>query len=277
MPSRFTVSVRPDGRTGARLLKGSAGTRTFEQTQPPGSFVFGGLRPGAYSFQVMAPGYALARSQDVILGSAQFSAQLVIPLTMGATLSGRVVRPENEGADLSTGTIELHAGKWDPGLAVETVFPTAPIKGQKKRLDADGGFVLKHVQAGSYVVTARVASAPPVHMRDVTLVEGQALDLGDITVIPGGRVSGIVRGMDGEPVAGATLRFTGKSFHTQVTTLNNGRFLATSMPPDLYEIEVSPAGLFQALKQHATGQVVVAANQESEVEFMLTVRHLDDL
>jgi protocatechuate 3,4-dioxygenase beta subunit len=274
MPKQFTVTVRPDGRTGARLLKGSVATITYTQTDPPGSFVFGGLRPGAYSFQVVAPNYAMARSQDVILGSAQFSAQVVIPLRMGASLTGRVVMASAEELDLSIGSIELHEAEWDAGTAIETAFPTPPIQGQKKRLDSDGRFMLQHVPAGTYVVTARVASAPPVHVRDVTLVEGETIDLGDLTVIAGGRVSGYVRGSDGQPATGATVRFTGHSFHLQVTTLNDGSFLAPGMPPGRYDIEVSPPGLFAALKQHATGEVVVASDQESMVELTLTERSL---
>ena len=273
-PAQFTVTVKPDGRTGARLLKGGASTRTYRDSDPPGSFVFGGLRPGAYSFLVKAPGYAIARSQDVIMGSAQFSANVVIPLFQGASLMGQVVFAHDADAKISGGRIELRDATWDPALAIETAFPTPPIHGLVRALDGDAHFAMNNIPAGTYVVTARIKGAPPLHLRDITLTDGQELDLGLLTISRGGRVSGLIMGMDGRPASGAKVRLAGKSYHAEVSTRADGTFLAAHLPAGIYEIEVSPPGIFQALRQHATDRVVVDAGKESVVELTLSERLL---
>jgi len=274
LPEQFTVTVKPDGRTGARLLKGGASTRTFRNTEPPGSFVFSGLRPGAYSFLVKAPGFAMARSQDVIMGSAQFSADVVIPLFQGASLKGSITFVRDGDPEVAAGRIELRDAEWDPGLAIETAFPTPPIHGLVRAIDSDASFAMANIPAGDYVVTARIEGAPPLHLRDITLTEGQELDLGPLTIRRGGRVSGLVMGMDGRPVSGAVVRLAGEGYHAEVSTRADGTFLATRLPAGAYDIEASPAGIFEALRQHATDRVVVDADSESVVELTLSERLL---
>lgn len=272
LPERFAVTVKPDGRTGARLLQGGSATRTYSKTNPPGTFAFAGLRPGAYSFLVKAPGFAIARSQDVILGSAQLSADVVIPLFQGAGLTGQVLFADEASETVPSGRIELRDGEWAPGLAIETAFPTPPLHGLVKALDGEGRFSLQHIPAGNYVVTARVEGAPALHRRDITLSEGQLFDLGTLALPRGGRVSGRITGTDGLPVSGARVRLSGPAFHAEVSTRADGTFLAAQLPAGAYDIDVSPAGIFEALRQQATGQVVVAADQESVVELMLSER-----
>ena len=274
LPEQFTVTVKPDGRTGARLLKGGASTRTYRNTDPPGSFVFAGLRPGAYSFLVKAPGFAMARSQDVIMGSAQFSAQVVIPLFQGATLEGHVAFAQGGHSEFSGGRIELRGGEWDPGLAIETAFPTPPIHGLVRAIDSDAHFAMSNIPEGDYVVTVRVEGAPPLHLRDISLIEGQSLDLGLLEIRRGGRVSGLIMGMDGRPVSGALVRLSGEGYHAEVFSRADGTFLASRLPAGAYDIEVSPAGIFEALRQHATARVVVDADAESVVELTLSERML---
>ena len=64
MPTAFRVTAKPDARTGAGLLDGVERTQRF-QPDEIGTFLFTGLKPGTYTFEVAAPGYAPTSSHDV--------------------------------------------------------------------------------------------------------------------------------------------------------------------------------------------------------------------
>src|SRR5262249_48087407 len=82
----FHLGIVPDGRSGAGLV----GDLPLERDVTGDSFDVGGLRPGSYRFEVLAPGYAPTSSSDVIIASGQQGTQVLINLLRGGTITGRL-------------------------------------------------------------------------------------------------------------------------------------------------------------------------------------------
>lgn len=269
LPRAFDVRVRPDGRTGATVLDPKRHTRRFGDSEPVGSFRFDGLRPGTYAFDVIAKGFAVTRSQHIVLDQNTPEADLVVPMLAGGSVRGSL-HPVPASA-----RVELREGAWDPSLAIEHAFPTPPAFGLVTQADAEGAFRLDHVPPGEYVLSAHPAGSPPLHIRAVNIVEGVELDLGSLAVQVGGRVVGQVIGTDGRPSPGAQVSLSGSDLHQRVTADAEGRFAFPVVPPGHYQLGASPAGLWEALKSEARDSVDVVANGTSEVELTLAPRQID--
>lgn len=266
LPSSFVVTVKPDGRTGARLLGNAPARRSFQSGGDGARFHFDGLRPGAYAFVVEAPGYAPTRSQDVILAPSQQGTEVLVPLLAGATLVGRV-RPAAAGVK-----IELRPGDWDPSSPLEDAFPTAPLAGMGARTDESGGFQIEHVPEGHYVISARAAGMPASHLRDVAVLEGSQVDAGVLELRAGGSVAGTVTGPDGRPRAGAKVHLEGPDLHLATNSDGNGDFVLTDVPAGQYGVSASPSSLGEALLWQARDEVTVRAGERAQVKLVLSER-----
>ena len=264
-PERFTITVKPDGRTGARTLGGDL-RRVFSPEAGEARFEWTGLRPGSYAFLVEAPGFAATRSQDVIIGQGQAEARLLVPLQRGGTLLGRVDPP------LAGVKVEVREVDWDPASPLEDAFPTPPLPGLGARTDDDGRFRIEHVPEGYFVVSLRPDGLPAAHVREVQVDEGGSRDLGTIALKAGGMVTGLVTGPDGRPRAGASVRLSGDDVHLAVVTDADGSFRLDAVPAGHYEATVTPGSLSEALTLEARAQLSVAVGEETRLEFQLSER-----
>lgn len=115
---------------------------------------------------------------------------VTVVLPRGATLVGRVV----------------HGGVPLPYFGLRPDNPDQRMP----RLDSsiavrsdDGRFALPHIPPGTWNVRALAPGMRLATSRAVTITANETVDLGDIEVVRGYRVSGIVRDRDGKPVADA--------------------------------------------------------------------------
>jgi len=258
-PRDFRVSVRPDGSTGARLLPDAPARLTVKAPAPPGRFVFGGLRPGPYRFDVEAAGYAFTSSADVILGEEQATAEVLIQLQTGGTLAGQVAPPEPGVA------VELRASDYDPAAPMESMLPTPPLHGLATDTDAEGAFRLEHVPAGTYTLKARASDAPPLLVRDVLVTEGGTRDLGLLQLPRGGVIFGNVLGADGSPSVGARVTVITADQQEQAITDASGAFRLAPLPAGEYDLRAVPPTLWEALRFEAQAHVTLAAGRETPV------------
>jgi hypothetical protein len=266
LPLDFDVRTLPDGPSGARLLPGHKLKQRVIEADPPGSFEIDGLRPGSYRFEVTAAGWAVTTSSDVILGQDSGEADLLVHLLRGGTIIGRV---DPATPDL---TVELRGADYDPSLAFESLFPTQPVHSLVAPTAADGGFRLVHVPPGDYTLTLRGAERPPVHVRDLHVMDEQELDVGVLQLPLGGTLFGNVHGSDGRPRDSVRVTATSDTHHQEAITDATGAFRMTSLPAGEYVVVAVPAGLWEALRFEARATVTVRAREEQPVLLPLTER-----
>lgn len=115
------------------------------------------------------------------------------------------------------------------------------------RTNEQGAFVFSAVAPGDYALRLRhpgYADRPPA---EIDVPAGDAnLDLGDLTLVSGGTIRGVVLGADGQPVAGAWIRAQarnqfGRTART-ATADANGRFRLEGLSTDLVDLGVRGAG-----------------------------------
>ena len=115
------------------------------------------------------------------------------------------------------------------------------------RTNEQGAFVFSAVAPGDYALRLRhpgYADRPPA---EIDVPAGDAnLDLGDLTLVSGGTIRGVVLGADGEPVAGAWIRAQarnqfGRTART-ATADADGRFRLEGLSTDLVDLGVRGAG-----------------------------------
>ena len=258
-PRDFRVTIKPDAGSGARLLGETRPALVVTGAEPPGQFVFKGLRPGTYRFEIQAPGYAVTTSGDVILGEESPTAEVLIALDLGGTLEGRIA-PASAGVP-----VELRASDWDPAGPMESVLPTQPIHDLATATDTQGAFRLEHVPAGRYTLTARAPSTPPLHVRDVEVLEGGRHDLGLLELPQGGVIFGNVLGVDGAPSIGARITALAPGQQEQAVTDGTGAFRLPSLPPGEYQLRATPPTMWEALRYEAETKVTLQAGQETPV------------
>jgi|GEM_PF-2418915 len=279
MPDTYRVTVEPILFSGARLCAdGGERSRTYTSNDPPGSFAFDGLAPGGYNVRVEAPQYAAGEKANIVLTPATEFGEVSISLERGAELRGLVMMKGNPESPVSRGRVELRSVDWDPAMPLEQLIPTPPLEGLAVELGKDGRFHLQHIPAGEYVVTVISEAAPPLHIRHVAVMNEQVVDLGILGLSQGGSVSGRVMGADGEPAAGARVTLTCAGSHlSSVTTLVDGSFQSSQLPPGTYDIYAAPSGPFEALLWHATDTVLVKDGREvSNVVLSLGERDRSD-
>jgi len=265
-PGEFRVHLRPDGRSGAGLLGLAPMERAFSGTRPPGSFLFDGLRPGSYRFEIHAEGYAVTTSSDVILGADVPTTQLEVYLLRGGRVTGRV-----QPATADT-RVELREADYDPSMSLESTFPTAPVHGLAVMAGADGSFLLEHVPPGDYTLSARPADAPPLHVRDVHVADETETDLGALAMPRGCTLFGNVIGPDGRPRAGVRIGATSGTHQQQAVTDAEGAFRMLALPPGDYDVVATPGNLWEALQFEGRVQVKLNADQETPVALTLVER-----
>jgi hypothetical protein len=258
----FRLAVQPDGRTGAGLV----GELPLERDVGGDSFDLGGLRPGSYRFEVIAPGYAPTISSDVIMASGQVGTQVRIELLRGGTLTGRLQPPQ------ARARIELREADWDPAGPIEGTFPTPPVQGLVTQTGEDGVFRLENVPPATYVLSARPPGSPPLHVRDVEVRDRETTDLGTLELQRGATLFGNVVGPDGRVKAGVKISASSSEHQAQATSDAQGAFRLEALPPGDYQLTATPGSLWDALKFTATAQVSLKGDQELGVELTLVER-----
>jgi protocatechuate 3,4-dioxygenase beta subunit len=168
-----------------------------ERSGPDGKYRVRGLRPGEVEMKADEPRHVPWTRQGVRLGRGE-AKTLDVPLTPGATLTGRVVDEDGRPVADAKGSVGRNLGGFASFLA--------GLRGGKPafRTRADGSFSATRLAPGE---NQSVAVTHPEHERSV---------LGGVTLTPGGTKAGLLftlrRGLvlpgtvhdaDGKPVPGA--------------------------------------------------------------------------
>ncbi len=174
------------------------------RTSERGAFRLAGLPAGVgFRLTFTAEGFAPRWLEVDPLEPFESRADLEVVLESGRLAFGRVV--DEDAVPVAGAEIVLRAPRIDetPG-GVPGRFSTPPD--QPRRLTgAEGRFEIADLAPGSYDLEVRAAGFAPARVPGVR-VEGDAeTDFGTVVLIPGARVEGRVRALDGAAVAGAEI------------------------------------------------------------------------
>lgn len=170
---------------------------------PDGAFMLDSVQPNSYVVEAIAPGFAPSYSDEFRVGTGMPVKGVIVNLTRGGAIVGRAV--SKDGAPLAKPSISTHDNTWANTIfdqALGDQFPTNATA-KKGTGQANGRFKLAGLKGGTYQVRVSAPGYCEKIMQDVLVQDGQDLELGDVSLIKGGAVSGQVFDAAGQPIAGA--------------------------------------------------------------------------
>lgn len=154
-----------------------------------GGFTLGGCEPGKYRMWVDADGYARG--------------------TMNAEAGAENVDIVVEPAGSITGLVADRGGAaitaYNATASARARDSDEPVIRQDDSPDPEGRFLIERLAAGTYSVAVDARGFARGIVKEVKVAAGRTTDAGRIRLGPGGRVSGTVTSMTGEPLPGATV------------------------------------------------------------------------
>jgi protocatechuate 3,4-dioxygenase beta subunit len=249
---------------GANLTASQAGMMAPSPVQAvseaDGSFVIGGLQPGAYRLNAFAAGYGGAeRSVEAGVDKAD------VVLSPAGSIAGLVV--DDAGRPVEAFRVSANPARREGASADR--FAMRP---QGRMINsADGRFLLEDLGEGTYVVEASAVGRASAHVSEVKVAPGSTADVGTIRLSAGGTVKGTVADTGGQPVPGAviTVRGPGRDFMSMGAQ-------GVSDPAGAFEVNGVPLGTVAVSASHpsyAEGQVSgieVDAKNAAEARIVLS-------
>ncbi|MFL6262254.1 MAG: carboxypeptidase regulatory-like domain-containing protein [Thermoanaerobaculia bacterium] len=224
-----------------------AGPRQLGTADEDGRFRFAGIQPGTVALAVQAPGYQLARLQDLRIPEESDVEGLEITLRKGSMLEVQVLDSRRQPV----------AGAWVMAHAED--FEPVPVHRGPARCETDdaGHCRLEGLSLGLYdvfalsvrhgQVRAKVEIAPGANQREL--------------VFPAGvKISGRVSDETGAPVAGAglSLNSVGPGESLETASLADGSFQFPTVSDGIYRLSGAAPGFAEA----ALPEEVQVAGQE---------------
>lgn len=181
-------------------------------TDGEGGAEFRAIPGGDYRLSVRAPGF-VQRIRHLL--HTHSDATIEVQLDHGATVTGRVVN--QSGAGIPGATIEVipvspFAGDTAGDTDEESVDPgflsQIGVASQVTTADSSGEFSVAGIEAGAIRVRVDAADYVPALSNMVRVRRGSAVDVGTVELRPGQRVETRVVDEEGDPVQGATVRWS---------------------------------------------------------------------
>jgi hypothetical protein len=173
----------------------------------------------------------------------------VIRLGAGATLVGRVVDRSGRPVPAYQLNVESFTAAEGPPLYHSSAFPAKQIN------RADGRFELGPLIPGEFVLRAAPSGMAHATSAPVRVSAGQRSGEIQIVVDAGGVVSGVVRGDDGKPIAGArveVLDAEGRAQHGSAMTDTSGRYQVSGVAAGRRAVRASAQGFLTQLEGGVT-------------------------
>jgi len=192
------------------------------------------LLPGTYTLLVKAGGYAWTRSAEVVVAAGETTTDVVIYLEEGGSLTGRI---ESVQGGLAPGfEVRLMHRNYQPSLHFGLRSDAPAEQDKKTQSGADGSFVMNHILPGQYSLEISGTGLATKLIRDVTIIQGEVLDLGSIKITTGGNLIGQAFDKQGALAKGARVVAMNKDTGhcLRAVTDNNGFFRIQSLAAGTY-------------------------------------------
>lgn len=270
-PTPFTVQLR---RTHPGTEITSLVGEKFSFESEDGSFAMECTTSGTYRVEASAPGYAPSFSEEFRFTLGQPMNGVVVHLTKGGSISGRVV--DGQGNPVPRPHVTTHDNTWSNSLfdrALGDQFPTNATS-QAVNGGAGGRFELTSLRGETYQLRFRAAGYCEATLKDIVVSEGIDNNIGDVKLLKGGEVTGSVIDPAGKPVLGTTVRLdpdgpesSGLNYATQSGA--DGKYSFVNVYPGSYKLRaLSASGGEDPFIQTITGgmenaQIVKVKDGES--------------
>ena len=250
-----TDAATGDPVEGAQLLalnysNSNRSSRDFVKSDSDGKFSLSKLSEGDYTLMVNAYGY----NNDRVLRVQTGELNLSIKLQSKAEVRGNVVARDT-GAIVESGTLQLRAVHKGTELT-----SAIDVTGEFE----NGGFVLRNVPAGEYVIEASAIPLgyAPTYSAPFTVIDGENLTGITVRINRGATIVGRVVDEAGTGVKGAIVSthdnnythadqefydlfggaFPNNATNQKIRTEDDGSFKFIAMRPDVYQINVLAEG-----------------------------------
>jgi protocatechuate 3,4-dioxygenase beta subunit len=232
-----------------------------------GSFAIPGVGGGHYSALVTAEGFSPTQSAVFQVIDDQAPPPVTIALSLGGSLRGRALDPS--GAPLANVAVRcadnVMSGAEDDPFFGQLFSGAATPK--KTRTNADGYFELAALAPATYAVTLEHPRFASMTVRDKVVSEGQANDLGNLSMLAGGSVLGVVHDPAGQPLPRGFVQLvstdaSGLSYQTRTDA--QGRYAFEHVRPGSYKLSAtrqppgSAADPFEAILEQQASEVSIS-------------------
>jgi uncharacterized GH25 family protein len=237
--SAFTVKLRMANEV--NNVFGAMMDQKAVKGSSDGSFEFGGVAEGSYVVEGLADGYASSFSEPFNAVQGLTSADVVVHMSRGGSLRGKVIDAYS-GEPVAGAEVKTQDNNWVDGDFFElfnTLEPSA-LSRRTVYTDASGNYELDLLTPGDYQLRIAARGYSTIALNDVSVVDGQRVEVPLQTVSKGAVILGRVFGRDGEPVPGATVQLT----PTDVNAIQGSRTTRTDASGG-YRIENALAGGFR--------------------------------
>ncbi|MEM6672980.1 MAG: carboxypeptidase-like regulatory domain-containing protein [Planctomycetota bacterium] len=206
---RFGIGILEDNGSKAKRRVYTERRRPRPKDRPGGTRRLN-ARVGEDLYVVHAEGYLLATGD--VEHDVEGEALQTVRLRSGGRLLGRVTKG---GAAL-------------PGADVDVVVSRRSRVDentmQRTTTDADGRFVLAGLSGSQYRLTVRAPQGAPMVLSNLECLPGQDTDVGEIAIVPGGTIAGVVLVPASVDASGLTVRRGAWEDGLVATTDASGRF-----------------------------------------------------
>ncbi len=213
-----------------------------EWTASPGpEFTIEAAPPAdGYVVEAVAPGYAPSHSSNFMVQAGKDVEGIVVRLRRGGSITGRIVDPD--GKPVARARVVSHESDWTDDVFTQALGFTYPTNATtaEARTNDQGVFTLRSLTAENYMIDIQAAGYTRAMKRELRVLDGVPLDVGEIRLARGGQVRGTVFDAAGKPLTAASvsLRPVDHDMPSSYSTKSagDGRFSFGSVVPGRYTL-----------------------------------------
>jgi hypothetical protein len=187
------------------------------------------------------------------LGSAVcIQAQTTAQKVASASISGKVTIKNKPAVGVTV-------------LATDSSFSSNPmLRPHRARTDQTGSYRITNLPAGTYEVSPATLSLVPTNQPSIVVSEGDEIEDVNLSLVPGGVITGKITDAEGEPIIGMQVNLTpnteqfpnaltstllNRLFSTVNGTDDRGIYRIFGLPPGKYKVSVGQSGSGPAMSR----------------------------
>jgi protocatechuate 3,4-dioxygenase beta subunit len=219
---------------------------TFSEAD--GSFMIDSVQPNTYVVQATAPGYAPSYSDEFQVQIGMPVKGVIVHLTRGGALLGVAI--DKNGKRIPRPRVSTHDNTWANTVFDQALGDQFPTNATSRKVtgQADGRFKISGLKGETYQVRVNAPGYCELILQDTYVADGADTDLGEVTLMKGGTVSGQVLDATGSVVPGASVnlrpdgRPDGLPRSYSARTGADGKYTITGIYPGAYLLSAMRGG-----------------------------------